>query len=60
MVSVLVVLPARELTDVDTEPSRIPNPNPKAANILPLWLFVASGLGSEIRGLHLGFFFCLG
>lgn len=53
----LVVLPARELTDLDTEPSRIPNPNPKAANILPLLLFVASGLSSEILGLHLGLFF---
>ena len=60
MVSVLVVLPARELTDLDTEPSRIPNPNPKTASFLPFRLFVASGLGSEIRGLHLGLFFLFG
>ena len=36
--------------------SRIPNPNPKAANSLPLRLLAALGLGLGIRGLHLALF----
>ena len=53
-------LPARELTDLGTEPyqeflSLILKPriaDPKAANSLPLRLFMISGLGLGIRGLH--------
>ena len=40
--------------------SRIPNPNPKAANSLPLRLFTSFGLGLGIRGLSLALFFWFG
>ena len=53
MVSVLVVLTkGRRYWFRYRAVSRIPNPNPKAANSLPLRLFFYSGLGLGIRGLH--------